>query len=69
MISKWLTLTAFPCDWTRKSMKDQHPVPLRYTGCVSVADCVTIQRTDVMALRFCAQASGVEDESIGRDLP
>jgi hypothetical protein len=27
------------------------------------------QRTDVIALRFCAQASGVDAASIGRDFP
>jgi hypothetical protein len=30
---------------------------------------ISSYRTDVIALRFCAQASGVEAGSIGRDLP
>jgi hypothetical protein len=32
-------------------------------------EAVKDQRTEVMALRFCAQASCVEAGSIGRDLP
>jgi hypothetical protein len=36
------------------------------TGCCPAS---AFQRTEVIALRFCAQASGVEAPSIGRDLP